>query len=444
MAAFQFEPGFQRSILRLMMIDDVFCMRALQHVRASFFTIEALGWIFTTYTRYWEAYHRRCTEVPLRDALRYVPLEKIPVYYADVELVIGMGGVPEADYVKAQLADFCRRNLFSAAHQESAALFNESKSVEAYDVMARAQDEIRKVDFGDVDRSWFFEELADRQYERARMGDFHRGYSTGIPELDKLTGGGVQAGEVWAVLAYAKRCKTTWLTNIGFSTIRQYAEPVLHILLEGRRQEITAKYDSLFSNELYTKVKVGEIDPRLYASLQYEYQQNRKLLVVRTLNDWDVNILQIKAELDELRGHDFRPSMLILDYVDLLRSRYRADTETKHQVEASRDLKRLINTSEMACWTAWQAQRPKDNAHLREHILTSGAVADAYAKVRIVDAYGSLNATDEEMERGEMRVHWEAHRTAPVHKTWVITNDLSRQRMVTSVLAASTAPAAEA
>lgn len=439
MAAFQFEPGFQRAVLRLMMVDDVFCLRALQFCKASFFTIEPLGWMFNTFAAYWEQYQRTCADVPLRGALRHVRSDKAALYYAEIEAVIAFGHVGESEYIKTELANFCRRNLFSQAHQESARLFNANKPDEAYDTMAKVQDEIRKIDFGDIDRQWFFEELNERQRQRYLYSIQGHAFATGLTDLDWATDGGVQPGEVWAVLAYAKRCKTTWLTNQGFNAIRMHAAPVLHIQLEGRRQEIAAKYDALFSGSIYRHVRQGRFDSKVYAGLHEEYLQLRQLLVIRVMNEWDVNILHIKAEIDELRSYGFRPEMLIVDYVDLLRSRYRADSETQHQVEASRDLKRLVNTQEVACWTAWQAQRPKENASTREHVLTSGSVADAYAKVRIVDSYGSLNATDEEMAKDEMRVFWEAHRNAAVNKCWAITNDLDRQQMVTGVLAVDVA-----
>ena len=60
-------------------------------------------------------------------------------------------------------------------------------------------------------------------------------------------------------------------------------------------------------------------------------------------------------------------------------------------------------------------------------------MADAYAKVRIVDAYGSLNATDEEMKQGRMRVFMEGHRDAPINQLYTIHNDLSRMTMITRV-----------
>jgi replicative DNA helicase len=435
MPLFPFDTNFQRSILRLMQTDDLFCMRVLQHVEAGFFTHEALGWIFKVIERYWRDYQLLCGDVPLRDTLRYVREDKLGYYSAEVDQVIFLGNVPSSNYVKDKLADFCKRNLFSIAHKESAALFNDGKSDEAYDVMATSQDKIREVDFGEIDRQWFFEELPERQRQRrALQTQSGQILSTGIPDLDRMADGGVRVGEVWAVLAYAKRCKTTWLINQGFSALRMYAIPVLHIALEGRAEQMGNRYDACFSDNLYKKVKAGEIAPQSFRVMQDEYRRLQHLLVIRTINDWDANVINIKTELEELKAHKFVPGLLIVDYMDLLRSRYKVESETAHQVAAARDLKRLVNQNEFACWSAWQAQRPKPNAHTKQHVLTSGNVADAYAKVRIVDAYGSLNATEEEMTAGEMRVFWEAHRDSPVHKTWLIKNDLSRMKMVTEVI----------
>jgi replicative DNA helicase len=431
-AAFAFDVGFQRAIIRLAMTDEAFNFKLMEYVEPEHFTTEPLGWVFTTMKRYWKTYAIRCTDVPLRESLRAVQGDKQVRYASEVENIILLGNIPEAEYVKSELGDFVKRSIFAAAHQESASLFNEGKTVAAYDLMAKAQEQIQVISFDTVDRQWFFEELGVRQGERYRRSmEPIRGFPTGIPELDKVCDGGVQPGELWCVFAYAKRCKTTWLVNQGMTSTRVRHEPVLHIVLEGHGRQIAARYDACFSQELYTNVKHGDIDLAAYRAMHEEYLRLRKLLVIRTINDWDVTVEGIAAELAHLRATGFCPAMLIVDYVDLLRSRSRTDSETQHQVNSSRDLKRLVNQEELAGWSAWQAQRPKTGADEKEHILTSANVADAYAKVRIVDAYGSLNATDAEMNEGVMRVFWEAHRDAPIRQVFKIGNSLDRMRMIT-------------
>lgn len=434
MIAFTFDASFQRSILRLMMIDEGFALKVVQWVEAGHFTKESLGWIFQVLSQHWTLYQSRPTDTVLREAVRRLPQAKALRYASEAEQVIALGTVPDAQWVKDQLAEFVKQAIFAVAHQASARPFNAGKPVEAYDMMMKAMERIQDVDFNEVDRIWLFDELPDRQRARIRaaMDPISGRFTTGVPDLDALTDGGVHAGELWVVFAYAKRCKTTWLINQGFHATRVHRKPTVHFVLEGRGEQVAARYDACFSQELYTNVKQGRIDPQLFAQLQHEYLSLRRLMVIRTLNDWDVTILDIQRELHTLRALGFVPEMMITDYMDLGRARDRCDSETQHQVSFARDLKRLHNNTGMAGWSAWQAQRPKPGAHTKKHVLSSANVADAYAKVRIVDGWGSLNATDEEMERGEMRLFWEGHRDAPVNQIWTITNDLARMRMLKS------------
>lgn len=434
---FTFEAGFQRSILRLMMVDASFALKALQWLEPGHFTKESLGWLYSWMQWYWREYQTKPTDTALRDSMRSLSQSQAMRFGSEIELVIALGSVPDSEYVKAQLTEFIKQAIFATTHQDSAARFNAGKRTEAYDSMMRAMERINDVDFSDTDRIWLFDELSNRQAARirARMDPLSGRFTTGIRQLDDITDGGVHLGELWVVFAYAKRCKSTWLINQGFNATRVHRKPTLHLALESTGTQIAARYDACFSGELYDRVKRGEIAADLYMQLQAEYLQLRKLLVIRTLNDWDVSILDVQRELHYLKSNDFVPEMMITDYMDLGRSRDRVDSEMQHQINFARDLKRLHNTMGIAGWSAWQAQRPKPGAHTKKHVLTSGNVADAYAKVRIVDAFGSLNATDEEMNEGVMRAFFEGHRDSPVNQMWTITNDLSRMRMVTSAVA---------
>lgn len=446
MGAFVFDIDFQRATLRLCMIDDLFCMRVMDYVEPSFFTSPALGWVHKVFKAHWDTYGLPCTDVPLRGALRHASETDLPQWQSEIDRILSLGMVPEGAYIRHELQEFCRRNVFAQAHQESAQQFG-ADADKAYDIMAKAQDRIQRISFDDIDRQWFFEELDDRQRARwhAQLTGNNRPLSTGIPDLDKKTDGGNHRGELWCVLAYAKRCKTTWLINQGFNALRMLQEPVLHIILEGQGKQIAARYDSCFAAADYGELKRGRIDQSAFAAMRAEYEHYRNLLVIRTINNWDATVLDIQSELKEVRVNGFNPRLLIVDYMDLLRSRNKGTTlETQHQIDAARDLKRLINDEDLSGWSAWQAQRPKPDAHTREHVLTSGNVADAYAKVRIVDAYGSLNATNQEMRDGEMRLYWEEHRDHAVNVCYRISNDLDIMRMATEVIGIVTDEAAEA
>lgn len=423
---FSFGPEFQRALLRLAMVDDVFAARAAQYLDPDFFTTKPFGWAFTKIKKYYDEYGARCGDMPLREAARVQP-----EYAAEVEAIIAVGSsVPEADFVKAELKEFVRRNIFARAHVRSQEAYNAGRHAAAYDITCRAMDELRQVEFDAPDRSWFFDELPERQRRRVRAAqDPTDGvYSTGIAQVDDLLDGGVRRGELHFVLAPPKVGKTVWLTNQAFVITRVCRKPVLYVNLEGSTKLIEDRLDSCFSTELYVAVRRGEIKPQLYREMVDEYQQLRKLLVIRTINDFDINITHIVAELRELEAAGFVPEAIVCDYVDKMRSRDKVSTELQHQTDAANDLKRLANRGYLV-WTACQTQRPKEGDEDREFLLKASQIADAYSKVRIADGYGSINQTRSERARGLYRYYLENTRDNAVGKVFLFRNEVDRMRI---------------
>jgi replicative DNA helicase len=427
---FSYDIPFQRAVLRLCMIDDVFNARAMEHLSASYFTTQAHGWIFGALKQYNDDYRMRCTDMPLRN---FAAQAQNTAYVQEVEIVISLGLVPEADYVKAELREFIRRAAFALAHKETQLLYNGGKHNQSYDVMRDAMDKINTIDFDEVDRTWFFEDV--RQRTRA---NYHKGidptedtFTTGWPEFDRYVNGGIHIGEVFLLLGKAKRGKSTFLVNQVFHGVRLSRQPVLVINLEGSTQLWSNRLDACFTGELYDNVRKGDITPEIWRAMLAEYESNRKMCVIRTLGDWSPNILHIEAELIELKAQNFKPKIIVLDYVDLLRSRYEAKSETDHQVASMKDTKLLANKG-YAIWSACQGQRPKTSDETKPTILRAANIADAYGKVRIADGWGSLNATDEEKRLGKSRLFWEEYRDGQVGKLFAMDHDLKSMRMGTT------------
>ena len=430
---FEFDVNFQRALLRLCMIDEAFNHKCQEYLDDGCFTTEPLGWVYKIMQQHYTQYRVCCGDIPLSNALNYVDATKRAGYSVEVNYVIAYGVVPAGGYVKDRLQEFVQRNMFVHMHKQAADLFNKGKTSESYDLTRRGSDEIHQVDFNAPDRSWFYDELQQRQSQRALayMDPTKGTYTTGIAELDDILDGGIHQGELFFVMALAKVGKTTWLINQGFAASFVSRVPTLHVNLEGTTQQLTDKYDSCCGGETYKKVKAGDISPAIHAKMMAEYQYLRKNLVIRTMNDWNPTVMDIQAELDTLKALGFVPEVIIVDYLDILRSRdAKAGTgETEHQVGASRDLKRLANKG-YAIWSACQAQRPKKPGFDEEEgILRSSDIADAYAKIRVADGYGSLNATRKERENNTCRLFWEGYRAAPVGKLFRLQNDNARMSM---------------
>jgi replicative DNA helicase len=430
MTRFEFDAEFQRALLRLLMLDESFCAKALKYLDASYFSSRSLGWVFVTLKHYFDTYGIRCTDLPLRQAARHQP-----EFAPEVEAMLAMLFVPEADYVKEQLKEFVRRNIFAKAHEQSQKFYNDGQHTKAYDVTCRAMDELRLIDFNAPDRSWFFENVTDRTRRRYwRSLDPTKGvYPTGIDPVDDAMDGGPRKGEVHLVMGIPKVGKSIWLINRGFVATRVLRVPTLHFNLEGSMIQCEDRYDACFMGELYANVRRGEITPSLYREMLSEYEQLRKLLVIRTINNWEMSVLDLDAELKELKNIGFVPEMIVLDYVDLLRSRTPADSEREHQTNSMKDVKLVANRG-YCIWTACQGQRPTTANDEREWVLKSHQISESYAKIRICDGYGSINMTNQEKKNGTCRYYLEGWRDGEVGKMFRLKNEMNKMRHAIGVV----------
>lgn len=431
-----FSEDFQRNVLRLCMTDDGFAMRAFENLRPSYFSTEALGWIFRAQKQYYEANATVLTELVLRHYVRSLSPAQQPLYSTEVEAVIRIGQVREPGFIRSTLKEYVQKNIFTEAFISSQETYNAGKHEDAFEAMRLAMDRIYTLAFEAPNRSWIMEELERREKKRIhnRSEALSNVIPVGIDPLDQRIHGGLHPGQVFAVFAYSKIGKTQWLRWQGYRAALFGHRSVLHVLLEGNREEVEDGYDSSFSGALYSDVRSGHMNNADYKKLYETYLGLKRKLVVTSFTDLDVTADHIVRELKDLEVQGFTPELLVLDYVDLMRSRDLGRlSEGEHQTRAARDLKRLCDARRLACWTAFQAQRPPKDAHTKEHILTASSVADSYSKIRIVDSYGSLNATDDEQKNGIMRLYWEAHRLARMGIVYELGVDIARGQLATTV-----------
>lgn len=409
---FPFDVQFQKSLLRLIAEDDSFGAAAIVQLQPSYFETEILGWVFGFMRRFFEAH----AAVPSMAAIAqevYKLDSTIRPIYGGVVHEIQQSSLRDEVWLRDATLDFVKRNVFVRAFHEGRQLYNEGKTVEAYDLMMEQMDELSRVAWEPVDVSWHFDELQKRHTQRILAGPEQGAIPTGFPSLDHILNGGLHPGELGIWLAYPKIGKTTLLVVIGIAACRRQFK-VLHIVLEGSKALIQDRYDSSFTREAYHAVKTGRMDPREYALALKEYEYLKGTCVIRSFVDkWDVSILDIDAELRRLeRNHGWRPDLLIIDYADLMTGRhpelYRSETQS--QRAAYRDVKRLTSR-QYAIWTASQATRPNTKQMEEQHILYSNSVADTYEKVRAADFLGSLNQTPDEKNAKTMRLYHEMYRS---------------------------------
>ncbi|UCG51430.1 MAG: AAA family ATPase [Candidatus Latescibacterota bacterium] len=429
---FPFGIHFQKSLLKLLTKDVGFANLAIARLEPHFFENEVLAWGFNFLVEYQAKYNAVPSLRVIKEETRHLDPSIRELYQLTLQAV-AEADLSAEEWLRDQVIDFIKRNIFVSAFQESKALYNQGEPVKAYDLMMSEMDKLYNTSWDVTDREFFFDEFDQRRSRRLSQDVGSDVVVTGVPELDQVLGGGLSLGELGTWIAYPKRGKTTLLVNHGVQAVRRGDHTVLHAVFEGSRALVANRYDTVFAQEAYGRVKAGNLDAKTYERMQYDYRMYSQKLILRGFTEhWSYSAVDIYDEIKELkRLHDWVPDLIIVDYGDLLRGRGKGyKSETENQQAAFRDLKSLANRG-FAVWTATQAQRPKKDIDADPAVLTSRNVADCYGKVRVCDFIGSINQTKDERYAKEMRLFAELYRDNEAGKIIPVRADFAKMTITT-------------
>jgi len=425
---FPFGIEFQAALLKLLTLDVGFASAALPYLKDTYFENDVYAWGFRFFEQYKERYNAFPSLGVIRNETRVLEDPDMREYYDLTLESVENANLAQEDWLKDKTIEFIKRNIFVSGVKSIVDLYNTGKVEESIDEMLGVYDKIEKTAWSPPDREFFFENFDQRMSDRLSKGVFSDVISTGIPELDKVLGGGLSLGELGIWVAYPKCGKSTILVNHGVQAVRRGNRRVLHVVLEGSRQMVANRYDAVFAQEDYMSVKQGYFTEQAITTMKHDYQMYSDKLVLCGLTErWDYSPVDIHNELKELkRQYNWVPELIIVDYGDLLGGRekhYR--NETDRQRAAFRDLKTLANKG-YAVWTASQARRPEKDIDTVEEILTSRKIAECYDKVRVADFIGSINQTAAERQANQMRLFAELYRDNEAGKVFNVKADFSR------------------
>lgn len=190
---------FQRSVIRLMMLDYGFCSKVSFYLKEDFFSGE-LQWFFRKAIEYFKKYDALPTEDMF---IKEVWFQSEPQKYENIRSQI-MAEQPLANkaWIKEEVTGFIKCNLYISGYQEAAQLYNIGNKDAAYEKTKQKVDELMKVDFMEEKVSRFGDskillDLAAKQKTEA--------VPTGISPIDAAMYGGMYP--------------QTWTTFLGGSNV---------------------------------------------------------------------------------------------------------------------------------------------------------------------------------------------------------------------------------
>ena len=388
----KYGKNFQEKIFQALLTDHHWAGQMFEVMKFDYFELKYLQFLCDRFFGFFEKYRNFPTLQLLVTIIKDDLTTGSDVILRDqvIEYLTRMKASPnigDLKFVKEKALDFCKKQALQQALEESVKAIKSEKYEEVLSIM---KDAVFKGSPSTIGHD-FFEDHEARfvQVDRATC-------PTGLKELDqkKVLNGGLGRGEIGIVVAPTGVGKSHWLVAMGSEALRR-GKNVLHYTFELTETAVGIRYDSNLcripsSNVYENKEKV--------LSTYKENDMGR--LIIKQYPTGTASVVTIKNHIEKLAMVDFVPSLIVIDYADIMRSTRTYDS-LRHELKlVYEELRNLAMEMNIPIWTASQANREASKAD----IVGLENMSEAYGKAMVADVVISLSRKPMEKSTGAGRL----------------------------------------
>ena len=387
---------FQEGLVQIIFEDRPFADQITEVLDVNFLELEYLR-VFLKKTIDYRAKYDRHPSVDTMDTIIHTELHdsnelvstQVKEYF---DKIIGYE-VGDKEYIKETSLDFCRKQNLKEAMMKSVEL-----------LQSCSFDEISTVINGALklgsDNNFGYDYLADFE---ARFVPKHRNpVTSGWPDIDSISGGGLGKNELGVVIAPTGAGKSMVLVHLGAEALKE-GKTVIHYTMELQETVIANRYDSCL-----TGYPLGEII-NFKEEVYEEIKDIEGSLIIKEYPTKSASTNTIKAHLSRLVKRGINPGMIIIDYGDLLKPVV-VRKEKRNELESIYEEMRAIS-AEFSCpvWTASQTNR----SGLSAEVITMEQISEAFNKCFVADFIFSVSRTIEDKQNNQGKIFIAKNRNGP-------------------------------
>lgn len=398
---YSFSDNIQRGILYLIKHDKDFYSQIVGLIKPEYFEFPSYAFIFDKVKAYYDKYKTiPPDDILLEDIKKSLPKGQSFSEYEDDILQINnidKSVLDNREFVLDLVEDYARKQAISQAIKDSVVLLKDNRISEIEEKVRAAMLVSRDVNVGQI----YFDDV-DARFHRQFDNKERKKFRTVFDTFNDFLDGGLNAKELAMVIAPPGVGKSLYLVNQGVAAIKEN-KSVLYISLEMAEDKIAQRFDSILTHVPAHRLKDKSTFPVVKERLNImkgKYKDSR--LIIKEFPVGQLTVNQIRALLVQLKlHHDFKPDILIVDYLELLRPNRAIDAEYQAQERIAQELRGLAMEQNLLVWTATQTNR----TGRKVSTITDAELGDSYGKIRPADWAISLNQTEEEYDKGRMRVY---------------------------------------
>ena len=381
----QYGLPFQLKVINQLLTNKEFLLNIRDTIQEEYFDNSSLQWIVTRTLKYFDQYHTSPTLEALQIEVKKLDNELLKTNVIEQLRESYRIENSDADYVRQEFSNFCKNQQLKKALLTSVDLLNSGM----YDDIRSLIDSALKAG---MDKNIGHEYSKD--VESRYRPDAREIVPTPWDDINKLLMGGLGGGDLGLVFGNPGGGKSWSLVALGGFAVK-LGYNVLHYTLELGADYVGRRYDAFF-----TGVGVQNINKHR-EQVEHSVSQLQGQLLIKEYPTGKASISTIESHIKKCMDLDFKPDLVIIDYVDLLRSK-RKNRERKEEIDdiyiSTKGLARELN---LPVWSVSQVNR----AGAKDDIIEGDKAAGSYDKMMVTDVAISLSRKRQDKVNGTGRFH---------------------------------------
>jgi replicative DNA helicase len=408
---------FQEQIFQGLLTDHAWATQVIEVMKADYFDLKYLAFLTDRYFKHFEKY--KC--FPTMQLLVSIVKEDLKAgpdaILKDqiIDFLTRMRANPDVGdlgYVKEKTLDFCKRQAFREALEKAVEMVATDKFESVVDLMKHA------VSVG-MPNTVGHDFLEDAE---ARFVKINRNpCPTGLDVIDSkdILRGGLGRGELGVVVAATGVGKSHWLVAMGAHALK-LGKNVVHYTFELTETSVGLRYDSNLCG-----ISSSDVPDRKDEVLKTYETMDLGRLIIKEYPTGAATVQTLRSHIEKLSLKGFIPSLIIIDYADIMRSSRTFDS-LRHELKlVYEELRNLAMELNLPIWTASQSNREGSNAD----VVGLENMSEAYGKAMVADVVMSLSRKPSEKADGSGRLFVAKNRAGKDGVLFPIHIDTSQSRI---------------
>jgi replicative DNA helicase len=378
-------PAFQIKVISALLTHKEFLLNIQDVLSEDYFDNSAQKWIIKEILRYYQKYHCTVSMDVLKVELKKIDNEVLQVSIKEQLREAYKSSDEDLKYVEEEFSGFCKNQQLKKALLTSVDFLN----VGDYDSIRSIIDNALKAG---QDKNMGHEYNKDVE---SRYREDHR---TIVPTpweaFNELLQGGLGNGDFGLIFGNPGGGKSWSLVALGGFAVK-LGYNVLHYTLELGDNYVGRRYDAYFTN-----TSVQNVDKHRDL-IEQSVSQLQGQLLIKEYPSNRASISTIESHVKKCIDLDFKPDLILIDYVDLLRSK-RKSSERKEEIDdIYNSTKGLAKELNLPIWSVSQVNR----AGAKDDVIEGDKSAGSYDKMMVTDVAISLSRKKEDKVNGTGRFH---------------------------------------